>query len=248
MKIINLKKTILLVLPIIVTTVANAQVTIGSNAEPSSAAILEIKTMHNASHIVSITDDSNITSDKGGLGLPRVKLVNRKTLEPFIQGSIDDQTKMKHVGLTVYNIKQQITNSIDESFEPGTYVWDGKQWNMSGSRGSEGARWFYLPPFHLSITLGSANSGEIKLHDIYKNQFTQTGNGAFISSDTSINTIPSPLNGKLYENSELYYVVTYYDTSIMSIAKIDPDGTMYYTTNGKAPTTKSYINVIAIVK
>ena len=118
MKIINLKKTILLVLLIIVTTVANAQVTIGSNAEPSSAAILEIKTMHNASPIISITDDSNITSDKGGLGLPRVKLVNRKTLEPFIQGSIDDQTKMKHVGLTVYNIKQQIINSIDESFEP----------------------------------------------------------------------------------------------------------------------------------
>lgn len=34
----------------------------------------------------------------------------------------------------------------------------------------------------------------------------------------------------------------------MSIAKIDPDGTMHYTTNGTAPTTKSYINVIAIVK
>lgn len=108
-----------------------AQVTIGLDEETEKAALLQIKNVK-VTMPASVTDPSNASVDKdgGGFALPRVHLVDKTTLEPFIpihdMDWIEAQVnkiKEKHAGLMVYNL----TTTGD--FEQGVYVWDGAQWN-----------------------------------------------------------------------------------------------------------------------
>ena len=112
-------------------TTLQAQVTMGSNIKTTRAALLELKTQQTAGTVPTVTDDANITSTTGGLLLPRVKLKNVNTMEPFIA---DDNTdwlantssiKEKLAGLMVYNL----TN--DGTFYPAVYTWDGSSWTTS---------------------------------------------------------------------------------------------------------------------
>lgn len=87
-----------------------AQVTIGSNNPASKAALLELKDQK-ANTPASVTDDANVTSETGGLLLPRVKLVNKNTLQPFIDTSDElwdeketNKIRETHAGLMVYNL------------------------------------------------------------------------------------------------------------------------------------------------
>ncbi len=108
-----------------------AQVTIGSGIEPTKAALLELKTQQTAGAVPSVIDDANITSTTGGLLLPRVKLVDVNTMEPFIADDNADwvantnSIKEKLAGLMVYNL----TN--DGTFYPGVYTWNGLTWMTS---------------------------------------------------------------------------------------------------------------------
>jgi hypothetical protein len=68
-----------------------SQVTIGSDIAPTRAALLDLKMRQEATVTGSFTDD-NITSTTGGILLPRVKLINPNTLEPFIATSDNDWT------------------------------------------------------------------------------------------------------------------------------------------------------------
>ncbi|NDW18744.1 hypothetical protein D0T53_07430 [Dysgonomonas sp. 216] len=112
-------------------TALHAQVTIGSGIEPTKAALLELKTQQTAGAVPSVIDDANITSTTGGLLLPRVKLVNVNTMQPFIADDNADwvantnSIKEKLAGLMVYNL----TN--DGTFYPGVYTWDGATWMTS---------------------------------------------------------------------------------------------------------------------
>ena len=105
-----------------------AQVTIGSNFEPSRVALLDLKTQQaNA----SLADTLNITTTKGGFLLPRVRLVNVNTLQPFVETSDSEWTNtttkaalMKSAtGLLVYNVAKK-----GDLLSPGIYVWDGTKW------------------------------------------------------------------------------------------------------------------------
>lgn len=106
-----------------------AQVTIGSNAVPATAALLQVKDQE--------ADEDNVTSRRGGVLLPRVALENINTLSPFL--NMADTTgyavqRSKHVGLLVYNVKQ-----VGTTLYPGLYVWDGERWDMLAvSAGSSG--------------------------------------------------------------------------------------------------------------
>jgi hypothetical protein len=102
-------------------TSAYAQVTIGTNIAPQKAALLELATQQ--------ADADNVTSTKGGLVMPRVKLVSATTLEPFItttdpdwQNNASTKIKEKHTGLVVYNL------TVNTTFSQGLYVWDGAEW------------------------------------------------------------------------------------------------------------------------
>lgn len=103
---------------------SQAQVTVGAGIPPVKAALLDIKD-HEA-------DNENITSNSGGIVLPRVKLININTLEPFIKTTDSewvignqDKTKKIHTGLMVYNL-----NTTSGGFKEGVYVWDGTAWRI----------------------------------------------------------------------------------------------------------------------
>lgn len=98
-----------------------AQVTIGSGNPPAKGALLDLKDKEAGSN--------NITSETGGLLLPRVGLVSRTTLQPFIdndQSFINNSGRVKdvHTGLVVYNL----TNDFDKELCPGIYSWNGNLW------------------------------------------------------------------------------------------------------------------------
>lgn len=98
-----------------------AQVTIGSGNPPAKGALLDLKDKK--------PENNNITSETGGLLLPRVGLENKTTLQPFIandQDFINNSERVKdiHTGLVVYNL----TNDFDKDLCPGIYNWDGNLW------------------------------------------------------------------------------------------------------------------------
>ncbi|MFV0538338.1 MAG: hypothetical protein ACK5M3_13360 [Dysgonomonas sp.] len=238
-----------------VTNKLSAQVTIGSGIEPEKAALLEIKTKAAISPL-SVTDATNVTSEAGGLGLPRVFLVNRSTLEPFIPKDSDwdnnvGKVKEKHAGLIVYNIKvsPDTEKTEDLLFAQGMYIWDGNRWNPINE---DSGKYFYIPSFNLKFTLGQVGKVQyLDLYKEYKKQFTNDTsdiNSTFKSNNTSIKTVPSPKNGRLYSEKELDYVVTYYDKTVMTINGIDNNGLMEYKIDNLDLTPDTFMNVVFVVK
>ncbi|NDV96130.1 hypothetical protein D0T84_14590 [Dysgonomonas sp. 521] len=112
---------------------AGAQVTVGSNITPTRAALLDLKARQTTATIPSVNADENITSalGDGGLLLPRVKLIDINTLEPFI--AKDDaeyvantnSLKERLAGLMVYNVTD---NGAGSTLYPAVYTWDGTKW------------------------------------------------------------------------------------------------------------------------
>lgn len=208
-----------------------AQVTIGSDSAPAKAALLELKDK-NVNNPTSVTHDSNISSTTGGLSLPRVKLVNKATLEPFIP--LDDSdwlsaptSKIKevHAGLMVYNIE------TSNGFEQGIYVWDGAQWIKSGAAGSVSEpKFFYMPSFNLPInTLETTAFG---IYDEYQTQFTKAGL-------------------HVYEPDEIEFKVTYYDSSLIDNIEFPESAEnrfMVYDVLSTTAPEGAYLNIIIVVK
>jgi len=242
---INLKLRISVLLLIVVAGITSqqlkAQVTVGSNVPPVQAAILDIKTQ--------APDVNNVTSTKGGLGLPRVKLVNKTKLEPFITSQTPTQ-EIQHAGLMVYNLYESAPGetNLDLKFKPGVYVWDGAKWSQVGE--GVGQRYFYIPSFNIKIdevrTTGA--KFEINLYDEYKRQFTKAGNPTFVSSNTSMTRVPSPEDDRIYTETELDFVVTYYDTNILDEVEVGSDGVMKYYVKSLDTTPSSFLNVVFVVQ
>jgi uncharacterized protein (TIGR02145 family) len=92
-----------------------AQVTIGTLAEPSEGALLDLK---------EYPSNQSVTSTKG-LGLPRVQLTDLTKLYPMFDGSYDPAENAAHVGLTVYHVQGGCLALLPG----GIYVWDGTKWN-----------------------------------------------------------------------------------------------------------------------
>ncbi|NDW11255.1 hypothetical protein D0T56_16560, partial [Dysgonomonas sp. 520] len=109
-----------------------AQVTVGSDIPATRAALMELKTQQTTGKVTSVIDDANITSTQGGLLLPRVKLVDAQTLEPFISKTDTEfvnntnSLKEKLAGLMVYNLY-----SNGSTLYPGVFTWNGSEWNSA---------------------------------------------------------------------------------------------------------------------
>ncbi|MDH6358696.1 hypothetical protein [Parabacteroides sp. PF5-9] len=207
-------------------TVLSAQITVGSDNLPDKAKLLQIE-------------------ETGGLGLPRVELVNIKTLEPFISTTSTDwttnlaKTKMKHAGLMVYNIK------VQPGLRKGIYVWDGEKWTEAGL--SENRRWFYMPPFNLPMDV--LENKTFDLYAEYKRQFTKSGNSDFKQSgSTTYTTVPSPKIGQLYAKNQLDYAVVYFDDEVIDVTGIDDDGVMSYKVKDIDPAVTAFMTVVFIIK
>lgn len=121
---VNLKidRILLLVIFFSFTHISFAQTTIGSDLEPISGTLLDLK---------EYAPDSNNSTAIKGLILPRVKLTDKNQLYPMFSNNITytGQEKVtqdiQHIGLVVYN-----TNSGEPyNFCQGVYVWNGDQWS-----------------------------------------------------------------------------------------------------------------------
>lgn len=126
----NFLKLTLVMAGAITSTNILAQVTVGVSEAPTRTALLQLKSQS--------ADASNITSTKGGLLLPRVKLLKLNTLQPFVDPSDNDYTEEKKMstGLIVYNVSE----SAGDSIYPGVYCWDGEKWDLAefSSQGNSG--------------------------------------------------------------------------------------------------------------
>jgi len=234
-----------------------SQVTIGSLNAPVKGSLLELKTQEAISP-VSPSDVSNITSEQGGLGLPRVYLVDKTTLEPFIAvGDIDwvnattSKVKEKHTGLMVYNIytSPDAETNRDKIFRQGVYTWNGEQWELAFQ--SSKTKFFPCPPFNLPLpAISQAGDPDLTfdLYAVYEQRFTKTGNSLFSSNNTSLNVIPDRTSDKLYLKNELDYVVVHYDESILNINSIDTDGVMKYRVKAVNPKPSAFINILFVIK
>jgi hypothetical protein len=122
MKTKKMVKFALCALLICVTTAGvNAQVTVGSQAEPASGALLDLKNL-------SIVTPGAVSADKGLL-FPRVNLTSRTSLYPIVTVNPTDPTiKANHTGLTVYNLNLVAGENLTE----GLYIWDGLEWVKPG--------------------------------------------------------------------------------------------------------------------
>lgn len=222
--------TFLICLVSLTATTAYAQVTIGSDNPPASAALLELKTQE-PGIVNHVTDDSNITSTSGGLLLPRVKLVSLSSLEPFIPGATTEQ-KLKHAGLIVHNL------STTGGLQQATYQWDGSQWRIFAMDAENN---FYLPSFNLSLAAGIGNSDTIDLYSIYEKQY-KGQSGKFVSSDASITRVPT-----VYTADKLAFLVLDYDDSVITVDKIE-GSIMHYTIKSIEPSQDSYINILCVIR
>lgn len=110
----------------------NAQVTIGSNEQPLDGAILQLKSFENVT-------DGSANSDRG-LGLPRVQLVDKYSLDPCVTDNNEDPKEL--IGLLVYNITEGFptpTSACDplpnweDALHLGLMVWNGTNWDALGA-------------------------------------------------------------------------------------------------------------------
>jgi hypothetical protein len=165
-----MKKIILISLICLVSAqILKSQVTVGSLNEPVRAALLDLKTKNADSE--NVTVESN---KEGGLVLPRVKLENVNTLQPFIptnspewKGDLDN-TKKVHTGMMVYNLE------TGKGFSQGIYVWEGTQWVRSTVNATNG-----LTKTGNNIQLGGTlNDSTTIIQRKHSLAFTGGGSGA----------------------------------------------------------------------
>jgi hypothetical protein len=209
----------------------NAQVTIGSDFPPVEAALLDLKDR--------VSGSDTVSSNSGGLLLPRVELKSQYTLEPFIeqtdaewQTSNRPQTRKDHVGLSVYNL----TNNSD--FHPGIYVWMGAEWRPL----EIASNYIYVPSFNLPW-----KESQVDLFKVYQDNLNFATNTRYKSSNNNIRVVFPEFNDNA---SDFYYVVTYYDPQVLSISGISENGVMSYTRNPSlaVPPEGSFINIVMIRK
>ena len=223
------------------TTVSHAQITIGMDHDPAIAALLDLKTQELEGTLNSVSDDNNITSTVGGLLLPRVKLISAVTLQPFIVDA-DVQTKLRHAGLTVYNIN-------DTDFEAGIYIWNGTLWEkpaVSTSSAVSGEV-ICLPSFNLAW--GSVGVPKtVNLYDVYKAAYRPASYAA-TSYFSSTGAVVPVADHESDVASDFHYVVTYYDNTTITINSINAaTGLMTYTPQVAVTPADSFMNIMMVRK
>ena len=116
--------------------------TIGMNtATHTVGALLEIRNkQQDLTGVTDVRDPKMVSSDKGGLLLPRVELVSLASLEPFIattdpswmNATKKQELSLSLAGLMVYNIAVS-----GNKIYPAIYVWSGTSWITSQQSASQ---------------------------------------------------------------------------------------------------------------
>lgn len=126
-----------------------------------------------------------------------------------------------------------IAFSTDESI---FYYYNGTSWSSLSSVPNS-AKIFYPP----SVAIDASTTGTGRTLNLYNEYINQFGTPAVVSSGAP-SSIPT------YSASELYYYVTSYDTSILTITSIDANGLMTYNVDNIPSDDNTIINVVFVVK
>lgn len=220
-----MKKIILLTF--LVTLIAfnvQGQVTVGSDVEPHSKALLDLK------------EGQGTNSDESykGLFLPRVNLLS--TTDFF--GS----TAGHQEGVIVYNRNTSATSvAVADRVSPGFYYNNGVKWEKLALGYTN---WFYMPSISIptGATTPAGTTEEIDLYAEYKKQFDGSQATTYKASNGAPAVIPY-----IPEATDLYYYLTYYSPDVFEIVEITEEGKMKYKVIGAA-TDCSYVNVVFVMK
>lgn len=231
---------------------AQAQVTMGLDKKPAKAAILELKTQElDLGASDPVTHDNNITSEKGGLVLPRVKLQDIYKLTPFLttQEDADEVIRKKHAGLMVYNINdsyKEASTDPQKVFKQGVYMWDGSRWSLLVR---EEFKFFHMPSFVLDISqIGGPFT--VDLYDKYIKQFTRIGVLPTEGYPTLV-TNPGAITKTVpnFKRNELDYYITYYDGTLIKNVSVDDKGIMkYHVDPSPSMEPYAYLSIVFVVK
>ena len=126
-----------------------------------------------------------------------------------------------------------IAYSTDEKI---FYYYDGTSW-LSLRSPLNSAKIFYPP----SVAIDASTTGTGRTINLYNEYVSQFGSPAVVSSGAP-SSIPT------YAANELYYYVTAYDTSVLTITSIDASGLMTYNVNSVPSDDNTIINVVFVVK
>jgi len=169
-----------------------------------------------------------VSGNNKGLRLPQITSTAQR--DAIFTNAAGFSTNPLAVGLQIFNLQ---TKCVE--------VWDGTEWNCAGSD------WFYLPSFNLDISTPGPKI--VDLFNIVDTQLQNSTSGVVASYGYTY-----PAAGVIkkvatkYVATDLAYVVTYYDNTIINNITIANDGIMSYNVLNTTAGVNSYINIICIVK
>lgn len=117
---------------------------------------------------------------------------------------------------------------------------------------SKAGRVFYPPSIEIDASAISTSDETINLYDQYANQYDITStsttiNGTLINY-TSAKSPSAPNDIPIYLPTDLYYYVTFADTSVFNIISLDDNGLLTYRIVGIPTDDNTIINVVFVVK
>jgi hypothetical protein len=128
------------------------------------------------------------------------------------------------VGAVIYNTQDSCLQT-----------WNGTKWHCVSA--SKRSNWFYAPS--LSIPADTIyNNQTLDLYDAYVDQF-QTPLYRSTGAPTSI---------PIYQSSQLYYYITYYDNTIINIDSLNASGVLQYDIIAVPDNDYTQINVVFLIK
>ena len=116
------------------------------------------------------------------------------------------------------------------------YYYDGTSW-LSLRSPLNSAKIFYPP----SVAIDASTTGTGRTINLYNEYVSQFGSPSVVSTGAP-SSIPT------YAANELYYYVTAYDTSVLTITSIDASGLMTYNVDSVPSDDNTIINVVFVVK
>lgn len=168
-----------------------------------------------------------VKGDKAGISIPlltgdQIEAINTNDIKP---------------GTLVYSTMPSGAASKDV-YSSGYWFWKNTsdRWEPISSNAPA---FFYSPSILVITDTANPNFGTIDLYSNYRNQFSSP----MVSSVGSAGSIPT------YNNGQLDYYVTWYDSSVFTNVQISATGVLTYQLAPGADTSNpSYMNIVFAVK
>ncbi len=213
-----MKKAFLIVVLVVTTLIANAQVDANSLMGLPTATTAEMNAVTGAAAGQSLynTDDNAIYYYTGAVW----------------QRATDDQDASEVNLATAVDSDGDTTNetTVEEVMQAITPIT------------SASGRIFYPPS--IAIDASTNGPGSVDLYQEYINQYAPT---VAPYTDTFVSSSGAP-GIPTYGRTELYYYVTFYDDSVFDNVLIDANGNMTYDIIGQPADYNSLINVVFVVR